>query len=306
MSAVIQATELSCFYGLVLGLNNVTFTIGPGITGLVGPNGAGKSTLIKLVTGQIRPSSGRLTVFGEEPWNNPRVLGRIGYCPEHEHVHQDLKPVDWLRSLAALSGVPRGETLQRSELALTAVGLSREHWKKRIGTYSKGMRQRVKLAQALLHRPGLVILDEPMNGLDPMGRHEIGDILRGLQRSGVHILISSHILDELESLCGSFLMLNWGRAVAGGTHQEIQANASRWPEQVVIRTDRPDDVVECLRSAGLLRGYYLEEDRVVVWVRHAERFYAEWTTLLAGCPARIFEVQSRATTLSGLFEKVNS
>ena len=134
MSAVVQASELSCFYGLVLGLNNVTFTIGPGITGVVGPNGAGKSTLIKLITGQIRPSSGQLTVFGAAPWNNPAILGRIGYCPEHEHVHQDLKPVDWLRSLAMLSGIPRGEAARRSELALDAVGLQRQHWKKRIGS----------------------------------------------------------------------------------------------------------------------------------------------------------------------------
>ncbi|MBE7540478.1 MAG: ABC transporter ATP-binding protein [Opitutaceae bacterium] len=305
MSAVIQAGELSCFYGLVLGLNNVSFTIGPGITGLVGPNGAGKSTLIKLVTGQLRPSSGRLTVFGEEPWNNPRVLGRIGYCPEHEHVHQELRPADWLRSLAMLSGVPRAEALRRSELALTAVGLSREHWNKRIGTYSKGMRQRVKLAQAILHKPALVILDEPMNGLDPMGRHEIGEILRGLQRGGVHILISSHILDELEALCGGFLMLNWGRVIVGGSQHEAHPNSTSLPGQIVIRTDQPEAVVERLRTSGHLRGYCLENDRVVVWLRQPERFFNEWTELLADCPARIHELQSRTSSLQNAFERTS-
>lgn len=306
MSAVVQASELSCFYGLVLGLNNVTFTIGPGITGVVGPNGAGKSTLIKLITGQIRPSSGQLTIFGAAPWNNPAILGRIGYCPEHEHVHQDLKPVDWLRSLAMLSGIPRGEAARRSELALDAVGLQRQHWKKRIGTYSKGMRQRVKLAQAILHRPGLVILDEPMNGLDPMGRHEIGDILRSLHREGVHVLISSHILDELEALCSRFLMLNWGRTIATGSQAEIRADAPRWPEQVVIRTDQPETVVACLGAAGHLRGYFLETDRAIVWLKQPERFYAEWTTVLAGCSARVFELQSKNTSLASVFEKINA
>ena len=123
MSAIIQASELSCFYGVILGLNNVSFTLGEGITGIVGPNGAGKSTLIKVITGQVRPSSGQLTVFGETPWNNPSVLSRIGYCPEHEHVHADLRPLDWLESLALLSGLPHGQARARGEEVLTEVGL---------------------------------------------------------------------------------------------------------------------------------------------------------------------------------------
>jgi len=306
MSAVIQAHELSCFYGIVLGLNNVSFSIGSGITGVVGPNGAGKSTLIKLITGQIKPSSGTLTVFGGTPWNNPDVLGRIGYCPEHEHVHQELKPVDWLRSLAVLSGLSWSESRRRSEEVLQAVGLQKQHWGKRIGTYSKGMRQRVKLAQALLHRPGLVILDEPMNGLDPMGRQEIGDILRRLQREGVHILISSHILDELEALCGRFLMLNWGRALASGSQTAIRSEMTQWPEQVVIRTDRPEAVVACLGAAGHLRGYFLETDRAIVWLKRPELFYNEWTTLLSTCDAQIFELQSKSTSLTSVFEKITA
>lgn len=306
MSTVIEARQLSCFYGLVLGLNNVSFTIGPGITGIVGPNGAGKSTLIKVITGQIRPSSGDLTVFGGAPWNNPDVLSRIGYCPEHEHVHQDLRPVDWLRSLAMLSGISWRESKYRSELVLDRVGLPRQHWHKRIGTYSKGMRQRVKLAQALLHRPGLVILDEPMNGLDPMGRHEVSDILRQLQREGIHILISSHILDELEALCSRFLMLNWGRTFTAGSESSIRSEMTRWPEQVVIRTDRPEAIAACLAAAGLLRGYFLEADRVILWLREPERFYQQWPELLSGCDAQVFELQSRNTSLTSVFEKITA
>jgi len=211
MSAIVEARELSCFYGIVLGLNNVSFSVDEGITGLVGPNGAGKSTLMRLMTGQIKPSAGSLTVFGETPWNNPGVLSKIGYCPESERMHKELEPLEWLRSLAALGGIPWKDTKRVSEKALEAVRLPQKHWKKAVGKYSKGMKQRVKLAQAIMHNPGLIILDEPMNGLDPMGRSEITSILKEQREQGVSVLISSHILGELEALCSRFVMVNWGR-----------------------------------------------------------------------------------------------
>ena len=151
MTPIVQARELSRWYGIVMGLNNVSFEIEPGLTGLVGPNGAGKTTLIQIITGQLQPSSGELIVFGETPWNNPRLLKRIGYCPEGEAVHGDLKPRDWLQALGMLSGISPSEASRRSERILEKVKLSREHWGKRMSQFSKGMRQRVKLAQALMH-----------------------------------------------------------------------------------------------------------------------------------------------------------
>src|SRR5579859_6244315 len=138
MTPVVQAEELSRWYGIVMGLNNVSFTIAPGLTGLVGPNGAGKSTLIQIITGLLQPSSGTLTVFGEVPWNNPTLLERIGYCPEREGVPKDLRPLEWLRGLALLSGFTNAAGLERCETMLDKVGLPREHWSKRMGQYSKG------------------------------------------------------------------------------------------------------------------------------------------------------------------------
>src|SRR5256885_13094482 len=152
MTAIIQAHELSRWYGIVMGLNNVSFEIEAGLTGLVGPNGAGKSTLIEIITGQLQPSSGRLTVFDQAPWNNPSLMQRIGYCPEGEAIPKELRPLDWLRGLARLSGL-RGEETARCEAILDKVGLPREHWSKRMGQFSKGMKQRVKLAQGLLREP---------------------------------------------------------------------------------------------------------------------------------------------------------
>src|SRR5262245_22553873 len=173
MNTLIQAQELSRWYGIVMGLNNVTFEVEPGLTGLVGPNGAGKSTLIQIITGQLQPSSGRLTVFDEAPWNNPHLLQRIGYVPEREAVAKELRPLDWLPGLGLLSGLAPAAAETRSVTVLEKVKLPREHWGKRMSQYSKGMKQRVKLAQALLHEPDLLVLDEPMNGLDPMGRQEM-------------------------------------------------------------------------------------------------------------------------------------
>src|ERR1700689_3147826 len=138
MSALIQARELSRWYGIVMGLNNVSFQIEPGLTGLVGPNGAGKSTLISIITGQLQPSSGQLMVFGQRPWNNPVLLRRLGYCPEGEAVPRDLRPMDWLRSLGLLSGIPDDQTKAAAETMLDRVKLPREHWHKRMGQYSKG------------------------------------------------------------------------------------------------------------------------------------------------------------------------
>ncbi len=304
MNYIVQAKELSCFYGMVLGLNNVSFNLGSGITGLVGPNGAGKSTLIKLMTGQIKPSSGQLLVFGQKPWNNPQILSRIGYCPEHEYVHKEMLPIDWLRSLAMLSGIPFGKAQSISKEALKTVKLSERHWKKKIGSYSKGMRQRVKLAQAILHEPKLIILDEPMNGLDPMGRQEIGNILKDLKNSGIHVIISSHILHELESLCNDFVMLNWGRALASGRQSKIRKEIKNWSEQIAIRTNQPQQLAEHLVSLDTLKGYLVEGEELIIWLKRPESFYQKWPEYLVDCEAEVYDVQNKSQTLTSLFERI--
>ena len=308
MSAIIQARELSRWYGIVMGLNNVTFDIEPGLTGLVGPNGAGKSTLIQIITGQLMASSGELTVFGERPWNNPGLLGRLGYCPEREAVHRDLQPLAWLCGLGLISGIPPGEVKDRSELILEKVKLPREHWKKKMSQYSKGMRQRVKLAQALLHEPNLLVLDEPMNGLDPMGRQEMAQILKELAAAGTNILISSHILAELESLCKNILILNWGRILASGSQKNIRADLKNWSEQLSVRCDRPEILARHLFDAGVLLGFDVEpaEGVLSIRVRNPDSFYENWSDLLLTSGVTVFEVRSRNRSLKQIFERVTT
>lgn len=308
MSAIIQAHELSRWYGIVMGLNHVSFEIASGLTGLVGPNGAGKSTLIQIMTGQLLPSSGELTVFGEVPWNNPRLLRRIGYCPEGEAVPSDLSAIEWLESLGMISGMPAAEAARRTAEILDRVKLAKEHRRKRLGQYSKGMRQRVKLAQAMLHHPELLVLDEPMNGLDPMGRQEMATILKELAAQGTSIIISSHILAELESLCRNILILNWGRIVASGDKQDIRADLKNWPEQLTVRCSDPEVLARCLFEAGLLLGFDIdrEEGLLSIRVKEAKTFYANWSDLLLASGVTVFEVRSQSRSLRQIFEKVTA
>jgi ABC-2 type transport system ATP-binding protein len=308
MSAILQARELSRCYGIVMGLNNVTFDIEPGLTGLVGPNGAGKSTLIQIITGQLQPGSGSLTVFGERPWNNPRLLQRLGYVPEREAVHKELRPLDWLRGLALLSGLSPRQAAARSEAALEKVKLPREHWGKRMAQYSKGMKQRAKLAQALLHEPDLLVLDEPMNGLDPMGRQEIAQILTELCAAGTSILISSHILAELESLCKSILILNWGRVLASGSQKEIRSDLKNWSEQLSVRCGDPEKLARHLFDAGVLLGFDLEpeESTLNIRVKEPATFYEQWAGLLLNSGVTVFEIRSQSRSLRQIFEKVTT
>jgi ABC-2 type transport system ATP-binding protein len=308
MNPVIQARDLSRWYGMVMGLNNVSFEIAPGLTGLVGPNGAGKSTLIQIITGQLQPSTGSLSVFGEIPWNNPALLRRVGFCPERDAVPNELRPMDWLAGLALLSGLEPAEIPARCEAMLDKVKLPREHWSKNMGQYSKGMKQRVKLAQAMLHDPDLLVLDEPMNGLDPMGRQEMAAILNELTAAGASILISSHILSELESLCRNILILNWGRILASGSQKEIRGDLKNWPEQLSIQCSDPGRLARHLFDAGVLLGFDLDPAAGVLSIRvkDAPSFYPAWTGLLLDSGVEVYSILSRSRSLQNIFEKVTT
>jgi ABC-2 type transport system ATP-binding protein len=299
MNAIVHAENLSRFYGMILGLNNVSFTIRPGITGIIGPNGAGKTTLFRLLLGQIRPSSGELTVFGGRPWNNPAVQARIAYCPESETMPAGLRPLEWLTGLGMISGLSAHDAEVRARAALERVRLAPEHWKKRVTAYSKGMKQRVKLAQCLLHEPQLVILDEPMNGLDPMGREDIASILRQLAHDGVSVLISSHILHDLEALCADFILLRWGR-IPRSLNETTSADArNRWPDATTFRCEAPEKLARFLFERGLLSGcdIVVETGTLHARWREPERFFGVYHQLLLESGVRIFEVQGTASFL---------
>jgi ABC-2 type transport system ATP-binding protein len=320
MSAVVEARNLSRFYGVVLGLNNVTFAIRPGITGIVGPNGAGKTTLFRLLTGQIKPSSGELTVFGGSPWRDLSVRAQIAYCPEDEAVPKGVRSPDWLASLGMISGLSSGEAKAKAGQALERVNLPAVHWRKPVTALSKGMKQRVKLAQCLMHDPRLIILDEPMNGLDPMGRAEFSAVLRDLAADGASVLISSHILQDLEALCREFILLRWGRMPKSGN---IAANATkgtlavgatdgsaattmavRWPKETTIRCESPTKLAGFLMGRDLLAGCDIDPDGVTMVARWCDpaAFYARFQQYLLESGVAIYEVKAPGSHLESAIE----
>jgi ABC-2 type transport system ATP-binding protein len=198
------------------------------------------------------------------------------------------------------------EASRRAESALKLVRLAPEHWQRPLGQYSKGMRQRVKLAQALLHGPDLLVLDEPMNGLDPMGRQEVAQVLRELAEAGRTILISSHILAELESLCRDFLILNWGRVLASGSRHEIRSDLREWSEQLTVRCSAPEQLARVLFDAGLLLGFDVDPQAQTLHLRvkEAEAFHARWLDLLMQSGVTVYEIRSRSRSLEQIFEHV--
>lgn len=238
---MIQLDHVSRWYGQVIGLNDVSCQVGPGITALLGMNGAGKSTLIRLVTGQIQPTTGSISVFGHQPFANPEVFKILGYCPEIDNFYEHRSGRWFVEHLARLNGFSAAEAKSRTQQVLERVGMA-DRADRKIAGYSKGMRQRIKLAQAILHEPKVILLDEPLNGLDPVGRREFIDLLGALSQEGKTILVSSHILFEVEQMTRSILLLNRGRLLAAGDLSAIRELIDKYPHRVRIETPVPREI----------------------------------------------------------------
>ncbi len=245
--------NVSKFYGDVLGVNRVNLSIPPGITGLVGPNGSGKTTLMNLMTGLIRPSRGRVSVFGVEPDQPEELFRLVGYATQFDSFPPGLTGFQFVESFLSVHGYSRVESEELAWKAIERVNLTEAAGRKVAG-YSKGMRQRIKLAQAISHRPSVLILDEPLNGLDPMARAEVIALFRELADGGLHVIVSSHILHEVDLISDQVVLINGGYIVAEGDIGEVRDEMEdEHPAQVLIRCDRP----------SLLASRVFEHDHVV-------------------------------------------
>lgn len=274
--------QVSKWYGPVLGLNQVTLELTGGITGLVGSNGAGKSTLIRLATGQIRPTLGRVSVRGVDAWDW-RARRLVGYCPDSDAFYEDMTGRDFVQTMARLCGFTRSEARRQTEAVLERVGMAGRADRKLRG-YSKGMRQRVKLAQALLHEPELLILDEPLSGIDPIGRQEMLELFRSLTRQGKCLLISSHELEELEKLTNHVIVMARGRIAAVGTLRQIRDLMDDFPLSVRVEVDRPRDLARRLLDLPDVVGLDMEQDDsgdyLVLRAKHPEQFFRTFGRLV--------------------------
>ncbi|MFO7976098.1 MAG: ABC transporter ATP-binding protein [Candidatus Hydrogenedentota bacterium] len=249
MSAVIEARELSKWFGEVVAVNNLSVTIESGVTGLLGPNGAGKSTFIKLAMGLYSPSRGTITVFGEAPRNNMGVLRRIGYCPEFDRFPDNTTGYEFVYWLNRFYGMADGEATKRAEEACERVKIT-ERMDELIETYSRGMRQRIKIAQALAPSADLLFLDEPMAGLDPEGREDMFALIRELGDEGRTVIVSSHILYEIERVTNTMVLLHNGCILARGKVQDVRELMDEHPLAVTV---------EC-RSSRKLGAQFAEDE----------------------------------------------
>ena len=244
---MIELQTVTKLYGKVIGVNEISLTMNSGIYGLLGPNGSGKTTLINLIIGQLRPTIGRVTLFGQNPWSRDYLLREVGLCPAMESHIPRVNALDWVTHLVRMHGFSRADARQRAIAALTRMRM--EHAMQRpMRDYSLGMRQRVKLAQAIAHDPRLLILDEPLNGLDPEARFEMTQFLQQWSREGRSLILSSHILHEVEAVHPSFLLLSGGRLLASGSPEEVRRILADSPNRVTVRCSDPR------RLASLLVG----------------------------------------------------
>ena len=279
-SPLLLFEHVSKWYGPVLALNQVTLALDGGITGLVGANGAGKSTLIRLATGQTRPSIGRVAVRDTDAWDW-RARRLVGYCPDHDAFYEDMTGREFVRAMARLCGYDRREAVRRAEAVLERVGMA-DRADRKLRGYSKGMRQRVKLAQALTHDPELLVLDEPLSGIDPVGRQEMLDVFRSLAAQGKCLLISSHELEELEKLTNHVVIMARGRIAGVGTLQQIRDLMDDFPLSVRVDVDRPRDLARRLLDLPDVIGCDLDPagGGVVVRATHPKRFFAAFGKLV--------------------------
>ena len=301
-AALVSADHVSKWYGQVIGLNDVSVEVPSGITGLLGPNGAGKSTFMKLITGQLKPSKGSVKVLGEPIWGNPHLFFQIGFCPEQDAFYDRMTGLEWVTALVRLNGLGDKEAGEAARRALTAVDLM-DAADKKIGAYSKGMRQRVKLAQAIVHDPELLILDEPLSGMDPLARRRTIRLIRDWARNGKSIIVSSHILHEIESMTNNILLINNGRILAEGDVHHIRDLIDEHPHTVYVRADDPRRLAREFLARDDVMSLKFEPGALVIQTGRPDAFYARLTELAAsGEFGPIDEVTSPDDNLQAVFQ----
>jgi ABC-2 type transport system ATP-binding protein len=295
--------NVSKFYGEILGVNRVNLQIAPGITSLVGPNGAGKSTLMNLMTGLLRPTRGTITLLGIPTDQPDRLFRKAGYCTQFDSFPRGLTGREFLNSFLLVHGYERKRANELSQLALERVNLV-EAADRKVAGYSKGMRQRIRLAQAIAHEPVVLILDEPLNGLDPMVRAETIALFRRLAAEGLHLIISSHILHEVDMMSDSVVLLNNGYIVAEGNIHGVRDEMEEHPMQILIRCDQPAKLAAYVFAQDHVVEARLHDDRrgLFVKTRDADGFYLMLNRAVADGELNIESITPVDDDLSAVYQ----
>ena len=295
----VAAENVSKWFGPLVAVSDVTFEIGPGVTALLGPNGAGKSTMLRMLCGLAQPSRGTVRVLGRDPRSDVSVAGSIGLVPQQETVFEALTARGFVRLAAVLHGLSEPDAAATSALELVDLDPGDT---RRLPTYSKGMRQRVKVAQGLVHDPEVVMLDEPLTGLDPRQRADMIALFRRLGAEGRCVLVSSHVLDEVERLGSQILVMSQGRLAAAGDFRELRALMDDRPLRVRVRTNRPRELAGGLLEAGSVLGARLDgDDALELDTNDARALSRAIAPMACERDARLLEIRPLDADLEGVF-----
>lgn len=299
---VVVAQGLGRWYGEVIGLGDLSVTIPRGVTGLVGPNGAGKSTFMKLMVGELRPGRGTLTVLGLQPFANQALYRRLGFAPQQDALYDHMTGRAFVRDLVRLAGYSKHDADDRAVRALGRLELTAA-MDRPCGGYSKGMRQRVRIAQAIAHDPELLIADEPLTGLDPLARHVVIELLQSLAQAGTSVIVSSHVLHELEALTDRMVLIHRGRLLAQGAVREVRKLLSRHPSKLHITARDPRRLARALVALEHVESVRLNgEGQLDVETRDLAAFQAEFAALASRERAGVRSLASGDASLEAVFD----
>ncbi len=300
--SIIQAKQLGRWYGEVVGLSELDVLFRPGITGLLGPNGAGKSTLMRLIVGELKPSRGSISVLGMRPFANRALYPRLGFAPQQDALYDDMSGLSFVRHLLRMGGYSSREARKMGITAMERVGLA-EAMDRKCGEYSKGMRQRTRLAQSIAHNPELLVLDEPLTGLDPIGRRQIMELFSELAEAGKSLIVSSHVLHEVQSLTDNIVLLHRGRLLAQGDVGEIRGLLSSHPREVRLKANNPRRLGSLLLAwPHVQKIVVLAEDELRIFTDDLESFYGSLPGAIQETKPGVLSLASSDADLESVFD----
>lgn len=303
MSVILNAENLSKWYGNILGISEISLHISTGIQGLLGPNGAGKTTFLKIASGQLKQNLGQITVFGEKVYNNHKLFSKIGFCPEYDCYYKNVTGWEFIFFLAGLHGFKGKKAKDKTADALELVGM-RENENRLISTYSMGMRQRLKVASSIIHDPELLILDEPLRGVDPLWRVNIIKMIKGFEKDGKTVIVSSHILPEIEAMTNNITLIHQGKIFAHGDIQEIRSLIDTHPHQVSIQCKNPRLVAEKLVNHDFVLNVNFndKENKIVLDTDNRESFFNSLMKIIVESSVEVEEITSPDDNLQAVFD----
>jgi len=303
MTTIIETNDLSKWYGNVLGLSDVTLTIEPGITGLLGPNGAGKSTFLKLITGQMKPNIGKIFIKGQKVRNNYSLFSEVGFCPEQDSFYEEMTGLEFLVNLLKLYHLSPSEVKKKAQQALEIVELTKDK-DRIIRAYSRGMRQRLKFAQAIAHDPEILVLDEPLNGLDPLGRRKMIRLIKEYKEAGKTVIVSSHILPEIEAMTKNIILMHQGKVFAQGDIHYIRDLIDTHPHMIAIKCNNPRLLAEKFIHEDYVLNVRFDtaKDSLIVETSNRDKFFSLLPFLFIQSKIEVEEITSPDDNLQAVFD----